>query len=1287
MRLSIVGVALASVAAACAAPGARRAPAGFFDATPRPGDSAAFADAGYDTGPDVRAWFELIDRGDTAAAVEWFGRAPDAAAPDARLGLGLALWMRGRYADAAQALALIARDNPKSVHALAAAALYGRAQLQSAEIDAALDPIVKAVADGPDATPEVRAHARRVRAEIAARRGDSDALSDLDRALGDVPRFAVSQAFGENDLLNLDTPYAPEGRDPLGRSMPGPFRTVEWRTIERDLRRPDLSNWAVYPGVIYAAAEFTLDAARDLVIAVQRDGAWRLMVDGVPALRNDAHREHLPVVRYTTVRFSAGRHRVLLKLAAPGGNAGFALRLLDTAGLPAEVAFADPIGSPGAVTGTAGPAGDDDPLDAVLSVARNRPTDVRAHLLAALVYAHRDDAYHAREHFDALLAHAPRFSAARLIAAVVRAEDPSQPEQLRSRRARREVEAVAAADPAAVPAHEMLARLETAEDKATEALDRMDRVAAAGLGSPRLWQQLKRDVYRRKNWRVEADASLSMLRSLDPESADLRDDELELRLDRLEFARAAAIEAEIAGRQPSARPRLEGLIRREAWQQALDLVTKRIGERPRDEDARAVAVSLLARLDRPREALNLLDAGADAASPPGFPGRRFSLWWAAGERDRAWAELSRAAADPEHTDVARFLDDLAGREPFAGDEPGGASLIAAFTADDWSRRTRADAVYVLDFHAARYFADGSGLSRTHVVARLMTKEAIDGMAEVSLPRGAHVYTLRGIKPDGTTIEAEQVAGKEALSIPRLEEGDFVEWDYVESKAPSRGAGTPLPDVTFVFDMTNTPVWRSRFVLETAPELDFAPEVFGEFESGAPGEPEVLDFERTLPDGTRMRRREWRLSRLKGITPEPSAPPQCELSRCVQVRAAMTDARVAAMLANRVAGLTRPTAELKALVEEADRDAGPRAAALDRVKTLRRLVGLRVEGPASNADFSAEASRILGAKKGNRLVLMKALLDIAGIEADFVAVRNAFIDAEANRRTSPAYWSGIFLVVPGAVTGGADAWIDGTFPYPMFGTFDPQYAGGPALQFTGLAAPRRFTAPDDQIRRVTPLETTLDITFDGAGRLKAEGRESITDVVAGVRRQQIETIAPEQVKRAIEGLLGAVWRGAKLAGPPSFENTESLDRPFVVSYRFESDRPARADDDGFVIDAPVLPLRLRDKYIKLPTRSAPYIQPLTNRSRDRVTLRLPPGAKVGEPKPRDAEFAGDFGSYRLRFRTGEEGEGALRRVVVTIERELDVPAQRFLPDRYTAFMAFCAAADGADTQRLHVALPR
>ncbi len=128
---------------------------------------------------------------------------------------------------------------------------------------------------------------------------------------------------------------------------------------------------------------------------------------------------------------------------------------------------------------------------------------------------------------------------------------------------------------------------------------------------------------------------------------------------------------------------------------------------------------------------------------------------------------------------------------------------------------------VLDRAVTRVFGSGATMTLTHEIVRVDSKDAIDRWGEIEVPAGAEILTLRTHKPDGTTREPEEIAGKESVSAADLAIGDYVEWELLETHGPSEAFAPGFLAERFFFQSFDAPIARSELVLVTPAGLPLA----------------------------------------------------------------------------------------------------------------------------------------------------------------------------------------------------------------------------------------------------------------------------------------------------------------------------------------------------------------------------------------------------------------------------------------------------------------------------------
>src|SRR5207237_327810 len=92
---------------------------------------------------------------------------------------------------------------------------------------------------------------------------------------------------------------------------------------------------------------------------------------------------------------------------------------------------------------------------------------------------------------------------------------------------------------------------------------------------------------------------------------------------------------------------------------------------------------------------------------------------------------------------------------------------------------------------------------------------IQDLAEVEVPQGAYVLKMRTLKADGRVLEPESIEGKDTVSLPGVEVGDFVEYEYLLAHGPRGPAQPGFTSASFYFQIARQPNNWSTYVV-TAP---------------------------------------------------------------------------------------------------------------------------------------------------------------------------------------------------------------------------------------------------------------------------------------------------------------------------------------------------------------------------------------------------------------------------------------------------------------------------------------
>src|SRR6185295_1453023 len=100
----------------------------------------------------------------------------------------------------------------------------------------------------------------------------------------------------------------------------------------------------------------------------------------------------------------------------------------------------------------------------------------------------------------------------------------------------------------------------------------------------------------------------------------------------------------------------------------------------------------------------------------------------------------------------------------------------------------------------------------HSIQKAQSDEAVNDLGEVKVPDGAHILTLRLIKPDGTRLEPDEIEGKDEISLPTVVPGDYVEFEYIRYAGASEAFPGGYSGDRFYFESFEIPFDHSQMIV-------------------------------------------------------------------------------------------------------------------------------------------------------------------------------------------------------------------------------------------------------------------------------------------------------------------------------------------------------------------------------------------------------------------------------------------------------------------------------------------
>lgn len=1097
---------------------------------------------------------------------------------------------------------------------------------QAAELDAI---------DAEKLPVEARRRLLGMRAAYARRLGEEAEARRLDRARGCADEWLVAGAYGKLPHLDLLRALPPDGDADRARLRRVPVRGCSV-ALEAERGRS---------GVLYAVNWYR--AARDVEarVVVDTDAPWRLYVDGALVF-DGVEADHVPPrVRRLTLPLAAGWHRVALKIAGVGGRADADLAVY--ADPPLERYAGDATAAP------ATPRAKARTLTArVVTPSLPAPATAADRALVDFLAAHaayRDGDLDGGEAALARLdERAPRFAPAALMAAALRADDQTRPARLARDRSRRALERALQLDPTLERARYNLALMELNADRPREAIARLDQVHE---GKSWRFAFARYQALKQRGWQREAEEALAEARRRDPEACLALGAAVQERRERHDVHGALALARE-AGRCGGGSDELADLLRatgdlagavaeyrrllaldpmREVWRAGLAETLAQAGD---EAGAAAELTHLVARYPRASHYRRQL---ADAL-------------YAIGQPARARRVIEDGLAEtPESEELHRALAALCDDEgrcpgimdPFRVD---GRAVIAAFEADKTRPKWETPAIIVLDRTVTRVFPTGARLTLTHNIIRVQDKDAIDKFGEVTIPPDADVLTLRTVKADGTTREPEELTEKESISVPDLEPGDYVEFEYVDP-APPPGAfpGGFLAD-RFYFRSYDAPLWRSEYVVASPAAMKLQIDKRG---------PAV--FATDVKSDHDLVIHTFSAHAMAQLFPEPSAAPFAEYLPSVRVGAGLSLAAWKDYLVDQGMGTLRRDAELERIAAAATRGAGSVRAKVAAIDAWTRK---HIKGGGA---LDEAATSIVAREEGNRLTVEAALLRAAGVPATIWlahAPREAELDGELPDLEG--------YDEPILSAGGID--LDPRYRHAPTGFVTPMLRGARAFALApGKLQLGRIAAANPDERRMD-----FDVRLDPDGGGEVSVREELRGWPAVEWREALEKLAPDRVRPEFEQrTLGFNFPGATLLSL-SWQGKDDDAAPFVVMYKFRAPQLAHRVGPGLVLPAP-FPAQLGKRYVGVAARTTPLFIDYTPPTEVHARIALPRGTQASLPPPVHADAR--FGSFA---QAATAGAGAVELDARFAMRETRLPAAD-----YRAMVDFAQRVDRAEARAVEI----
>jgi hypothetical protein len=548
------------------------------------------------------------------------------------------------------------------------------------------------------------------------------------------------------------------------------------------------------------------------------------------------------------------------------------------------------------------------------------------------------------------------------------------------------------------------------------------------------------------------------------------------------------------------------------------------------------------------------------------------------------------------------------------------------------------AARVFDYAATWVHPDGSSEMLEHEILRMQSQEAVGKEAEQQ-PPGGLVLNLRVIKPDGSILEPETVAGKPTLTMPHLEVGDYLEIEHITANASEGVKGKHYRGPHWFFREADKGYWRSEFVVLTPKDRDVDIEIVGNVPK-----PKMAE------KGTFIERK-WRVDESPPAAEEPDSPNPREFLPSVRVGWGINLADTLVRYVDAAVEETPLDPRLRKIARDIVGKI-PAAKKDERARALYRWVG---EGLQDSNE--TDGRRAITGRAGSRQAAFMYLVRLLGIPTELALVKSRIAMPPVGKMSEVETYDN---VVARLDTDVGPRWMVIRDKFAPFGYVPAELRGQPAIRL--IPGTPRDTTPS--------LGAADGVLLEGKAVLKEDGSATVEIAQSYVGRMGIglrsvfDRVPEAKRNEFVETrLLAANLPGARLRDL-KIENSEDLGAPLVLRMKAEIPQIARRVGSRLVLKA-LFPVSIA-QVASLAARQTPLLLASSSHVEVRFQILTPDGVQLPATIPGGELHDGD---RSVTVSDSVEGHSILLRRIV------DIPAGRVQPGaEYARFVAFTQQAD-------------
>ena len=247
------------------------------------------------------------------------------------------------------------------------------------------------------------------------------------------------------------------------------------------------------------------------------------------------------------------------------------------------------------------------------------------------------------------------------------------------------------------------------------------------------------------------------------------------------------------------------------------------------------------------------------------------------------------------------------------------------------------------------------------------------------------------------------------------------------------------------------------------------------------------------------------------------------------------------------------------------------------------------GAVEEAQGATQAAHVLLQRRGDRLSLMTAALNVMGVKNWRVYVQPSILKTRNIDGDRLNLLTHTLLAADPAGAGNPKdfIWMDGGSTFALSNEFSPILENGKGLLITppGTKKLSWVTVPEPAPALEQRRNSSMRVVMDNNGNATAVGKEEIFGYESRFYREKLRVNTPERQHKIFQQAINSVFKGAVLR-ELTLSNLEDANKPLIISYTFDVARVARRSPDGWELRRPFYAAMLGKRYIHTLSRSYP-----------------------------------------------------------------------------------------------------